>query len=52
MISIIVSGPAAFLIYPGKLSRANCFRIRTIGRINAENVRDLVAAIDRLLRPG
>jgi len=39
-----------FLIYPGKLSQADCFRIGTIGRINEENVRDLVAAIDRVLR--
>jgi len=34
-----------FLIYPGKLSQANCFRIGTIGRINEKNVEDLVAAI-------
>jgi 2-aminoethylphosphonate-pyruvate transaminase len=34
-----------FVIYPGKLSRADCFRIATIGRINEQNVRDLVAAI-------
>jgi 2-aminoethylphosphonate-pyruvate transaminase len=34
-----------FLIYPGKLSQANCFRIGTIGRINEKNVKDLVAAI-------
>jgi 2-aminoethylphosphonate-pyruvate transaminase len=34
-----------FVIYPGKLSRADCFRIGTIGRINEQNVRDLVAAI-------
>jgi len=34
-----------FLIYPGKLSQANCFRIGTIGRINEKNVHDLVAAI-------
>jgi len=39
-----------FVIYPGKLSRANCFRIGTIGRINEEKVRDLVTAIDRVLR--
>ena len=36
-----------FVIYPGKLSRANCFRIGTIGHIDEENVRDLVAAIGR-----
>jgi 2-aminoethylphosphonate-pyruvate transaminase len=36
-----------FVIYPGKLSRDDCFRIGTIGRINEQNVRDLVAAIGR-----
>ena len=36
-----------FLIYPGKLSRANCFCIGTIGRINEQDVRDLVAAVGR-----
>jgi len=36
-----------FVIYPGKLSQADCFRIGTIGRINKQNVRDLVAAIGR-----
>jgi aspartate aminotransferase-like enzyme len=32
------------------LSRANCFRIGTIGRMNEQNVRDLVAAIGRYAR--
>ena len=36
-----------FIIYPGKLSQADCFRIGTIGRINEKNVRDLVTAIGR-----
>jgi 2-aminoethylphosphonate-pyruvate transaminase len=36
-----------FVIYPGKLSRDDCFRIGTIGRINEQNVRDLVAEISR-----
>jgi len=36
-----------FVIYPGKSSQADCFRIGTIGRINRENVRDLVSAIGR-----
>jgi 2-aminoethylphosphonate-pyruvate transaminase len=36
-----------FVIYPGKLSQADCFRIGTIGRINEKNVSDLVAAIGR-----
>jgi 2-aminoethylphosphonate-pyruvate transaminase len=39
-----------FVIYPGKLSQADCFRIGTIGRINAEDVGDLVAAIGEVLR--
>jgi len=34
-----------FVIYPGKVSRAECFRIGTIGRIDEQDVRDLVAAI-------
>jgi 2-aminoethylphosphonate-pyruvate transaminase len=36
-----------FVIYPGKLSQADCFRIGTIGRIEEQDVRDLVAAIGR-----
>ena len=39
-----------FVIYPGKLSHANCFRIGTIGRITQENVKSLVAAISEVLR--
>src|SRR4029450_3091813 len=38
-----------FVIYPGKSSQADCFRIGTIGRINEENVRDLVVAIGEVL---
>jgi 2-aminoethylphosphonate-pyruvate transaminase len=34
-----------FVIYPGKLSQADCFRIGTIGRIDEKNVGHLVAAI-------
>jgi 2-aminoethylphosphonate-pyruvate transaminase len=34
-----------FVIYPGKLSSADCFRIGTVGRINESDVRDLLAAI-------
>ncbi len=34
-----------FVIYPGKLSHADCFRIGTVGRIHESNVRDLLAAI-------
>ena len=39
-----------FVIYPGKVSRADCFRIGTIGHINEEHVRDLVAAIGGVLQ--
>jgi 2-aminoethylphosphonate-pyruvate transaminase len=38
-----------FIIYPGKLSRADCFRIGTIGRVNAADMGDLVAAIGEVL---
>jgi 2-aminoethylphosphonate-pyruvate transaminase len=38
-----------FVIYPGKLSQVDCFRIGTIGRITKQNVRDLVAAIGEVL---
>ena len=34
-----------FVIYPGKLNQADCFRIGTIGHINEKNVEDLVTAI-------
>ncbi len=34
-----------FVIYPGKVSTADCFRIGTIGRIFDTDVRDLLAAI-------
>jgi len=38
-----------FVIYPGKVSDAACFRIGTIGRIFEENVRALLAAIRETL---
>ena len=38
-----------FLIYPGKVSHADCFRIGTIGHIFPEDIRALVAAIRRAL---
>jgi 2-aminoethylphosphonate-pyruvate transaminase len=38
-----------FVIYPGKISRAECFRIGTIGRIDEQDVRDLVAAVEQAL---
>lgn len=38
-----------FVIYPGKVSDADCFRIGTIGRIDESNVRGLCAAIRAVL---
>ena len=37
------------VIYPGKLSHVDCFRIGHIGRIGAEDVRSLMAAIAETL---
>jgi 2-aminoethylphosphonate-pyruvate transaminase len=37
------------VIYPGKVGDADCFRIGTIGRIDARDVRALLAAIERTL---
>lgn len=34
-----------FLIYPGKVSKANCFRIGTIGRLFAADIKNLLTAI-------
>ncbi|MGA2433774.1 MAG: 2-aminoethylphosphonate--pyruvate transaminase [Bryobacteraceae bacterium] len=38
-----------FIIYPGKVTGADCFRIGTIGHIFPNDVRDLVAAIRETL---
>ena len=38
-----------FVIYPGKLSQADCFRIGTIGRIFPEDIRQLLTAIETTL---
>lgn len=38
-----------FLIYPGKVSNADCFRIGTIGHIFPNDIQDLVSAIQRVL---
>lgn len=38
-----------FIIYPGKLTKTDCFRIGTIGRIFPADVRALVAAIGEVL---
>ena len=37
------------MIYPGKVSDADCFRIGTIGRIFPEDVRRLLIAIGEVL---
>lgn len=34
-----------YVIYPGKLTKANCFRVGNIGRLNAEHVNGLLNAI-------
>jgi 2-aminoethylphosphonate-pyruvate transaminase len=39
-----------YVIYPGKVGEAECFRIGTIGRIFPADVHDLLAAIQRVLR--
>lgn len=38
-----------FVIYPGKVGTADCFRIGTIGRIFPSDVEDLLSAIRRVL---
>src|SRR5215469_641480 len=38
-----------FVIYPGKVSNADCFRIGTIGHIFPQDIRTLIAAIRRVL---
>jgi 2-aminoethylphosphonate-pyruvate transaminase len=38
-----------YVIYPGKVSSANCFRIGNIGRITVNDVRDLLGAIRQVL---
>jgi 2-aminoethylphosphonate-pyruvate transaminase len=38
-----------FVIYPGKVSNADCFRIGTIGHIFPKDIRALVVAIGRVL---
>jgi 2-aminoethylphosphonate-pyruvate transaminase len=38
-----------FVIYPGKLSKANAFRIGNIGQIFPDDVRALVHAIQEVL---
>jgi 2-aminoethylphosphonate-pyruvate transaminase len=37
-----------FVIYPGKLSQAPCFRIGTIGRLGTEEIEALLAAVEEV----
>lgn len=39
-----------FVIYPGKLSKVNCFRIGNIGRITSSDINDLLEAIASTLK--
>jgi 2-aminoethylphosphonate-pyruvate transaminase len=39
-----------FLIYPGKLTRAACFRVGTIGRLDTADIRDLLQAVAEVTR--
>jgi 2-aminoethylphosphonate-pyruvate transaminase len=38
-----------FVIYPGKLSKANAFRIGNIGQIFPDDVKGLIAAIKEVM---
>ena len=38
-----------FVVYPGKVSDADCFRIGTIGRIGTDEMRALLVAIETTL---
>ena len=42
-------GARGFVIYPGKVSHADCFRIGTIGRILPDDVEALVSEIEGVL---
>jgi 2-aminoethylphosphonate-pyruvate transaminase len=39
-----------FVIYPGKISQADTFRIGTIGHVFPEDIRQLIAAVDQVTR--
>jgi 2-aminoethylphosphonate-pyruvate transaminase len=39
-----------FVIYPGKLTRASCFRIGSIGRLFESDMAELVDAVEQELR--
>jgi 2-aminoethylphosphonate-pyruvate transaminase len=38
-----------YVIYPGKVSDADCFRIGTIGRISGNEIHDLLGGISRVM---
>lgn len=40
-----------FIIYPGKLTQEPCFRIGTIGRLNAGDIEKLLGAIEAVYKP-
>ena len=42
-------GDEGFVIYPGKVGEADCFRIGTIGRIEPSDLRALLCACARTL---
>jgi 2-aminoethylphosphonate-pyruvate transaminase len=39
-----------FLIYPGKLSHADCFRIGHVGRLRLHQVKGLMSAVQSVLK--
>jgi 2-aminoethylphosphonate-pyruvate transaminase len=39
-----------FVIYPGKVSDADCFRIGTIGRVLESDIKALLAAVDEVIK--
>lgn len=39
-----------FVIYPGKVTQADCFRIGTIGRISAADVQNLLESIEAVMQ--
>jgi 2-aminoethylphosphonate-pyruvate transaminase len=43
-------GDRGCVIYPGKVSRADCFRIGTIGRLDKRDISRLISAIEEVLR--
>ena len=39
-----------FVIYPGKLTKLDCFRIANIGRLYEKDIQALVTAIESVLK--